>query len=137
MKNYCDIYLYKQEQNVGQCLQQNESSFEYYNIENALCGKTFPQQFEMKQFVVIELLTQREKIDDMGNEEKMKLGLSNEQIKQFGDKSKEKPTDNYCFISHWKYVFMWYKTIINNYFIEIHNETLRMQFLIKWKFTKR
>ena len=84
-----DIYLYKQEQNVGQCLQQNESSFEYYNIENALCGKTFPQQFEMKQFVVIELLTQREKIDDMGNEEKMKLGLSIEQIKQLEEWTKK------------------------------------------------
>ena len=52
-----DIYLYKQNnKDFSNCF-QNELSFDYHGIENALCGKTgiAPNNIKPKRILVIQM----------------------------------------------------------------------------------
>ena len=49
-----DIHIYKQNNKTFSYCEKSED-YNYYKIENALCGKTFPKTFNPKRIVVIQM----------------------------------------------------------------------------------
>ena len=90
-----DIELMKEKWKGKSFCSTHENIFNYHNIPNALCGKTYPKRFTMKRLVVVQFVNETNQIhseelhDEHNQETNNEIEIDNQDItEEIDDKDK-------------------------------------------------